>query len=93
MIDDGYVCVVVMFDFKFGVVGDLGFKIGDVVIVLDYVGDSSEWWEGRLVSEGLVGRKGIFLCMYVEVLVLLKDLRGGVFRSDLRRRIVRNEFD
>lgn len=92
-IDDGYARAVAMFDFKPGAAGDLGFKAGDVVIVLDYAGDSSEWWEGRLASEGSAGRKGIFPCTYVEVLGLPKDLRGGVSRSDLRRRIARNEFD
>ncbi|OXC60440.1 hypothetical protein C358_04155 [Cryptococcus neoformans MW-RSA852] len=91
--DDGYPRALAMFDFKPGAAGDLGFKSGDVVIVLDYAGDSSEWWEGRLASEGLGGRKGIFPCTYVEVLGLPKDLRGGVSRSDLRRRIARNEFD
>ncbi|KIR35290.1 hypothetical protein I307_01852 [Cryptococcus deuterogattii 99/473] len=92
-VDDGYARAVAMFDFKPGAAGDLGFKAGDVVIVLDYAGDSSEWWEGRLASEGSAGRKGIFPCTYVEVLGLPKDLRGGVSRSDLRRRIARNEFD
>lgn len=92
-IDDGYARAVAMFDFKPGAAGDLGFKAGDIVIVLDYAGDSSEWWEGRLASEGSAGRKGIFPCTYVEVLGLPKDLRGGVSRSDLRRRIARNEFD
>ncbi|KAL0247843.1 hypothetical protein I308_103921 [Cryptococcus tetragattii IND107] len=92
-VDDGYARAVALFDFKPGAAGDLGFKTGDVVIVLDYAGDSSEWWEGRLASEGSAGRKGIFPCTYVEVLGLPKDLRGGVSRSDLRRRIARNEFD
>ncbi|WVN87986.1 uncharacterized protein L203_103183 [Cryptococcus depauperatus CBS 7841] len=91
--NDGYARAVALYDFKPSANDDLGFKSGDVVIVLDSVGDSSEWWEGRLASQGPQGKRGIFPCTYVEVLVLPKDLKGRVTRSDLRRRIAKNEFD
>ncbi|TYJ54859.1 hypothetical protein B9479_004450 [Cryptococcus floricola] len=92
-LNDGYARAVALFDFKAGADGDLGFSAGQVVIVTDSVGEGGQWWEGRLASEGNYGRKGIFPSTYVEVLGLPKDLKGGVTRSELRKRIARDEFD
>ncbi|KAK8844003.1 hypothetical protein IAR55_006796 [Kwoniella newhampshirensis] len=92
-INDGYPRAVGLFDFKTGTSGDLTFKAGEIVVITDKVDDSGDWWRGRLGSDKIAGREGIFPSSYVEVLEIPKELRGGVGRSDLRRRVGRNEFD
>ncbi|WVQ81469.1 hypothetical protein IAT38_003593 [Cryptococcus sp. DSM 104549] len=90
---DGYARAVALFDFPVGAEGDLGFKAGEVVVVLASVG-SGDWWRGRATGgSGGGGREGIFPSSYVEVLDIPKDLRSGIERSELRKRVARNEFD
>ena len=85
---DGYARAVALHEFKATDPGDLGMKPGQVVVVLDKVGDS-DWWRGR----GVDGREGIFPSNYVEVVEIPKELRGGVGRGDLRARIGSLDFD
>jgi len=73
---------------KPGAEGDPGLNKGDVVVVLDKVGNG-DWWKGR----GSNGKSGIFPSSYVEVSGLPKSLRGGVMRKELKARMADLEFD
>ncbi|ORY33103.1 hypothetical protein BCR39DRAFT_521261 [Naematelia encephala] len=81
---DGYARAIALYDFAATDAGDLGFKKGQVVSVLDVVSrqQGGEWWKGRRTD----GRVGIFPKKYVEVLFVPKDLKGGVWRSELKSR-------
>ncbi|WWD21341.1 hypothetical protein CI109_105825 [Kwoniella shandongensis] len=92
-LNDGYPRAVGLFDFNTGTAGDLAFKAGEIVVITDKVDDNGDWWRGRLGSDKAIGREGIFPSTYVEVLEIPKELRGGVGRSELRRRIGKTEFD
>jgi hypothetical protein len=85
---DGYARAVGLFDFNATAEGDLGFKSGQVVLVLDKVG-KGDWWRGR----GMDGKEGIFPSNYVEVLELPKQLRGGLTRTELKERMASSMFD
>ncbi|WVQ93151.1 hypothetical protein IAU59_000215 [Kwoniella sp. CBS 9459] len=94
---EGYARAVALFDFKAAASGDLGLKAGQVVIVLDKVGEKGEWWKGILAEDpnGGAGRggEGMFPCSYVEVVELPKKPRGGLSWGELRRRVAQNDFD
>ena len=51
---------VAMYDFKPEDPSELGFRKGDVIIVLDYVDEN--WWNGRLND-----REGLFPAAYVKM--------------------------
>lgn len=91
--DTGFARAVALFDFAKAQSGDLGFKKGQVVVVMDKVGESGEWWKGHL-TEGNSG-VGIFPSNYVEVLHLPKsdELKGGVRWSELKARMASLPFD
>lgn len=86
--DDGYARAMALFPFEATTPGDLGLKKGDVVVVLDTVGNG-DWWRGRATS----GREGIFPSNYVEVVRLPKSLKGGVTRTALKTRMADLGFD
>ncbi|RSH95160.1 hypothetical protein EHS25_000246 [Saitozyma podzolica] len=85
---DGYARAVGLYDFNATAEGDLGFKSGQVVVVVDKVG-KGDWWRGR----GMDGKEGIFPSNYVEVLELPKQLRGGLTRTELKERMASSMFD
>lgn len=85
---DGYARAVALYDFKATAPGDLALRKGQVVIVLDGDGDAGEWWRGRSAGTGGDGGEGLFPANYVEVLDIPRDLKGGVSRSMLRRRVL-----
>ena len=80
--DDGYPKAMALYPFNAAAEGDLGMAKGDIVTVIDKVGNG-DWWRGRNSS----GREGIFPSNYVEVVGLPKDLRGGLTRTELRARM------
>lgn len=86
--DDGYARAMALFPFEATTPGDLGLKKGDIVSVLDKVGNG-DWWMGRLAS----GKQGIFPSNYVEVVGLPKSLKGGVTRTELKARMADLGFD
>lgn len=86
--DDGYARAVAQYEFKATASGDLGMKSGQVVVILDTVGNG-EWWRGRSGD----GKEGIFPSNYVEVLEIPKTLKGGVGRGELKGRMARLPFD
>ncbi|GMK55866.1 hypothetical protein CspeluHIS016_0209220 [Cutaneotrichosporon spelunceum] len=86
---DGYARAVALHDFAASADGDLTLRKGQVVIVLDGDGDAGEWWKGRSTS----GDTGLFPANYVEVLDIPQDLRGGITRSMLRRRVLAFDLD
>jgi lipid-binding SYLF domain-containing protein len=81
---DGYARAVALYNFAASDSGDLALRKGEVVTILDSDGDAGEWWKGRSTS----GQSGLFPANYVEVLDIPRDLRGGVTRSMLRRRVL-----
>lgn len=81
---DGYARAVALYDFAGTTSGDLSLRKGQVVMVLDGDGDAGEWWKGR--SPG--GEEGLFPANYVEVLDIPKELRGGISKSMLKRRVL-----
>jgi len=85
---DGHARAIAQFDFNATDPGDLGFKSGQVVIVLDKVG-KGDWWKGR----GTDGKEGIFPSNYVEVVDIPDKIVGGIGRGDLKARMIRVEFD
>lgn len=89
---DGFARAVALFDFRPAEEGDLGFKKGQVVVVLDSAGGGGDWWRGRLATGGS-GREGIFPSNYIEVLDIPRELRGGLTRGELKRRVAQLEFD
>lgn len=86
--DDGYAKAMALYVFKASAAGDLGLQKGDVVTVLDKVGNG-DWWRGRNPS----GQEGIFPSSYVEVIRLPKALKGGVTRTELKARMADLGFD
>lgn len=85
---DGHARAIAQFDFTATDSGDLGFKSGQVVIVLDKVGNG-DWWRGR----GTDGREGIFPSNYVEVVDIPDKLVGGISKGELKARLGRVDFD
>ncbi|KLT46443.1 DUF500-domain-containing protein [Cutaneotrichosporon oleaginosum] len=81
---DGYARAVALYDLAASADGDLALRKGQVITVLDSDGDAGEWWKGRSTT----GETGLFPANYVEVLDIPRDLRGGVTRSMLRRRVL-----
>ncbi|OCF39416.1 hypothetical protein I317_06790 [Kwoniella heveanensis CBS 569] len=94
---EGYARAVALFDFKAAAPGDLELKAGQVIIVLDKVGEKGEWWKGILAEDphggGGRGGGGMFPSSYVEVVELPKKPKGGLSWGELRRRVAQNEFD
>lgn len=88
---DGYARAVALFDFAGNEDGDLGLKKGQVIMVLDVAEGSSDWWRGRPATGS--SREGIFPATYVEVLDIPRELRGGVTKSQLKRRVHSFELD
>jgi len=89
--NEGYARAVALFDFAGYEKGDLGFKKGQVITILDLAG-SEEWWRGRYASDD--SREGIFPANYVETLDIPRNLRGGVSKTQLRTRLLTGlEFD
>ncbi|WRT69129.1 uncharacterized protein IL334_006113 [Kwoniella shivajii] len=86
----GYARAIGLFDFNGSAQGDLGFKSGQVIIILDKIGDNGDWWKGVSPT---TGKSGIFPSNYVEVIELPKNHKGGVSLSELRKRVGGNEFD
>ncbi|WVW79425.1 hypothetical protein I302_101394 [Kwoniella bestiolae CBS 10118] len=87
---EGYARAIGLYDFITTTEGDLNFKNGQVVIVLDKVGSDGQWWKGY---SPVSGRTGIFPANYVEVVELPKVPKGGVGWGELRRRVGGSEFD
>ena len=85
---DGYARAVAQFDFNATDSGDLGLKAGQVVVVLDKVGNG-DWWRGRRID----GKEGIFPSNYLEVLNIPKMLKGGLGREELRARMGQSSMD
>ena len=85
---DGYARALALYDFRATDSADLGFHKGQVVVVLDKVGNG-DWWKGRNPD----GRQGIFPSNYVEVLEMPSVLKGGVGRGQLKARMARSPFD
>lgn len=85
--DEGYARAVALYDFAAAEPGDLGLKKGQSILVLDKV-ESGEWWKGKSAD----GRQGIFPSKYVEVVHIPKQLKGGVWRSELKARTMDVEF-
>ena len=86
--DDGYARAVAQFDFHATDSGDLGLKAGQVVVVLDKVGNG-DWWRGQSID----GKEGIFPSNYLEVLNIPKTLKGGLGRGELKARMVQSALD
>ncbi|WVQ63844.1 uncharacterized protein L199_002000 [Kwoniella botswanensis] len=85
---DGYARAIGLYDFITSTEGDLNFRNGQVIIILDKVDGS--WWKGY----SPISRKtGIFPSSYVEVVELPKNPKGGVGWGELRKRVGGNEFD
>ncbi|OCF79155.1 hypothetical protein I204_01102 [Kwoniella mangroviensis CBS 8886] len=85
---EGYARAIGLYDFITSTEGDLNFKSGQVIIVLDKVDGS--WWKGY----SPISRKtGIFPSNYVEIVELPKNPKGGVGWGELRKRVGGNEFD
>lgn len=84
---DGHARAIAIYEFKGGQDGDLAFKKGQILTVLDAVGDG-EWWRGRAVGGGGAVGEGMFPASYVEVLDIPRDLKGGVSRSLLKTRVL-----
>lgn len=87
--DDGLPRAVGLYDFTAGATGDLGFKAGQVVVVLNKVGDG-KWWNGR---NPLTGQVGIFPSSYVEVLARPKNPSSNGRHDFTRSRSYREEWD
>lgn len=87
---DGYARAVALFDFSAAESGDLGFKKGQVVVVLDSAGAGGDWWRGKLATST---NEGIFPSNYVEVLNIPQDLRGGLTKGQLKTRVHQLDFD
>jgi len=85
---DGYARALAQFDFQATDAGDLGMKQGQVVIVLDKVGNG-DWWKGRNAD----GKEGIFPSNYVEVLDIPSTLNGGLGRRELKARMAKLPFE
>jgi hypothetical protein len=79
---DGYARAFALYPFQPTDSGDLGLTKGAIVVIMDKVGEG-EWWKGR----GVDGKVGIFPSNYVEVVEIPKDLKGGVWRSELKARM------
>ncbi|EIW65762.1 hypothetical protein TREMEDRAFT_70420 [Tremella mesenterica DSM 1558] len=85
--EDGFARAIALYEFVPTDPGDLGLKQGQKIMVLDKVGQG-EWWRGKDDR----GKEGIFPVNYVEVVFLPKDLKGGVWRSELRARMADSIF-
>ena len=86
---DGYARAVALYEFAATDSGDLGLKKGQVVAVVDKVGNG-DWWKGRATN----GRMGIFPSNYVEVLEIPQmGLKGGVSKGELKSRMASLPFD
>nr|XP_018259240.1 uncharacterized protein I303_08168 [Kwoniella dejecticola CBS 10117]OBR81398.1 hypothetical protein I303_08168 [Kwoniella dejecticola CBS 10117] len=86
----GYAKAIGLYDFNTTTQGDLGFKNGQVVVVLDKVDSAGSWWKGY---SPISGKEGIFPSNYVEVVELPKNPKGGVGWGELRKRVGGSEFD
>lgn len=87
--EDGLPRAIGLFDFTADADGDLGFKAGQVVIVLNKVGDG-KWWNGR---NPVTGQVGIFPSSYVEVLERPKTAPGHDRHAFTRSRSHREQWD
>jgi len=52
-----------LFDFEAQQPGDLGFKVGDIIEIVERTPSQNDWWKGRLN-----GQTGSFPANYVQVL-------------------------
>lgn len=88
--DEGYARAVALFDFRGGQAGDLAFTKGQVVVVLNAVGDG-EWWTGRQPGDS---SEGIFPASYVEVLEIPQSLKSDMTKTLLKSRVLGlDDFD
>jgi len=53
--------VVALYDFDAQAEGDLDFKVGDRIEVVERTGSSEDWWTGKLN-----GKQGVFPGNYVQ---------------------------
>lgn len=86
--DEGYARALALYEFKATADGDLGMAKGDIVLVLDKVGNG-EWWKGKATD----GRVGIFPSNYIEVVGLPKNNKSGVTRTELKAKMADLGFD
>nr|XP_019009893.1 uncharacterized protein I206_05454 [Kwoniella pini CBS 10737]OCF48674.1 hypothetical protein I206_05454 [Kwoniella pini CBS 10737] len=86
----GYSKAIGLYDFNSNQKGDLNFKGGQVIIILDKVDESNNWWKG---FSPLTGKIGIFPSNYIEIIELPKNPKGGVTFSELRKKVGGSEFD
>jgi hypothetical protein len=87
--ETGYARAIALFDLPAGQAGDLPLKKGGVLFVMDKVGTGGEWWRGMNSS----GEAGIFPANYVEVVEIPKELKGGLSRGELKKRVPGLDFD
>ncbi|WWC91148.1 uncharacterized protein L201_006089 [Kwoniella dendrophila CBS 6074] len=88
---EGYAKAIGLFDFNSTESGDLTFKSGQVIIILDKVDSSGgKWWKGY---SPISKKQGIFPSNYIEVIELPKKPKGNLTWSELRKRVGGNEFD
>lgn len=85
----GYAKAVALFDFDAAQLDDLGLRKGDTVLVLESVGKGN-WWKGR---KGVGGAEGIFPRDYVEVVEIPKALKTLATRTELKKRVIADDFD
>lgn len=83
-----YARAVALFDLPAGQDGDLALKKGGVIFAMDKLG-GGEWWRGMNAK----GEVGIFPANYVEVVEIPKEIKGGLSRGDLKKRVLMAEFD
>jgi hypothetical protein len=56
---------------------------------MDKIGAKGDWWRGMNTS----GEVGIFPANYVEVVEIPKEIKGGLTRGELKKRVPDLGFD
>lgn len=87
--ETGYARAIALFDLPAGQSGDLALKKGGVVYAMDKIGAKGDWWRGMNTS----GEVGIFPANYVEVVEIPKEIKGGLTRGELKKRVPDLGFD
>lgn len=87
-VSEGYPRAIAIYPFPATASGDLGLKKGQMILILDSIGDG-QWWMGKAAD----GSEGIFPNNYVEVVEIPKSLKGGVGRGALKARVVDAGFE